>query len=208
MGSTGAEIWPTNEDPQHSEGPPQKDTSGAVRAYGKVSKEFLIGNGVRQGDVLAPTLFNLFFDAVVSMALERHQGNGLTILFNTSAELVGDRKQMREQFLIPDLEYADDMCLLSNSMDELEEMLLDLDQSCNQMGLSISARKTKILSITSNQQEFPRRVTLQSADEPVDVIEEFEYLGSVVTSSCELDREISTRIRKASDGFRSLCRTL
>ena len=37
----------------------QKDTSGAVRAYGKVSKEFAIGNGVRQGDVLAPTLFNL-----------------------------------------------------------------------------------------------------------------------------------------------------
>ena len=34
----------------------QKDTSGAVRAYGKVSKEFAIGNGVRQGDVLAPTV--------------------------------------------------------------------------------------------------------------------------------------------------------
>ena len=80
-----------------------RGTSGAVRAYGKVSKKFAIGNGVRQGDVLAPSLFNLFFDAVVSMALERHPENGLTILFNTNAELVGDRKQMREQFLIPTL---------------------------------------------------------------------------------------------------------
>ena len=44
---------------------------------------------------------------------------------------------------MPDVEYADNMCLLSNSMDELEEMLLDLDLSCNQMGLSISAQKTK-----------------------------------------------------------------
>ena len=121
---------------------------------------------------------------------------------------MGDRKQRRKQFLIPDLEYADDMCLLSNSMDELEEMLLYLDQSFNQIGLSISAQKTKILSITSDQQESPRRVALQSADEPVDAIEEFEYFGSVVTSSCELDREISTRIRKASNSFRSLCRTL
>ena len=50
--------------------------------------------------VLAPTLFNHFFDAVVSMALERHSGNGLAILFNTNAKLVGDRKKMREQFLI------------------------------------------------------------------------------------------------------------
>ena len=77
-----------------------RDTSGAVRPYGKVSKEFAIRNDVRQGDVLAPTLFNLFFDAVVSMALERNSGNGLTILFNTNAKLVGDRKQMRKQFLI------------------------------------------------------------------------------------------------------------
>ena len=38
---------------------------------------------------------------------------------------------MRDQTLIPDLEYADDMCLLSNSTDELEEMLLDLDWQPN-----------------------------------------------------------------------------
>ena len=31
-------------------------TSGAVRAYGRVSKEFTITTGARQGDVLAPTL--------------------------------------------------------------------------------------------------------------------------------------------------------
>ena len=51
-----------------------RDTGGDVRAYGKVSKEFPIKNGVRQGDVLAPILFNLFFDAVISMALARHPG--------------------------------------------------------------------------------------------------------------------------------------
>ena len=39
-------------------------TRGAVRAYGKVSEESDITTGVRQGDVFAPTLFNLFFDAI------------------------------------------------------------------------------------------------------------------------------------------------
>ena len=71
---------------------------------------------------------------LLNMSLQKHPGNGITILFNTKAELVGIRKQMRDETLIPDFEYADDMCLLSNSMDELEEMLLDLDLSCNQMG--------------------------------------------------------------------------
>lgn len=115
---------------------------------------------------------------------------------------------MRDGALISDLEYADDRCLLSNSMDELEEMLLDLDQGCSEMGLSISAQKTKILAVTNDLHDIPRRVTLQSVDELVEVVEEFEYLGSVVTSVCMLDREISVWICKASNSFRSLCKTL
>lgn len=60
-----------------------KDTGGAVRTYGKVSKLFWIGDGVRQGDVLAPMLFNLIFDAV-NMSLQKHPGewnDHLVILF-------------------------------------------------------------------------------------------------------------------------------
>ena len=37
-----------------------------VRVAGKLSAEFNIENGV-QGDVLAPVLFNLFFDALLSI---------------------------------------------------------------------------------------------------------------------------------------------
>ena len=59
-----------------------QDTSGAIHANDKVSEEFSIKNGVRQGDVLAPTLFNLFFDAVISMALVRHPDCGLKVMYN------------------------------------------------------------------------------------------------------------------------------
>ena len=52
-------------------------TSGAVRAYGRVSKEFAITTGVRQGDVLAPTLSNLFFDAVVTASMAHHPKYGI-----------------------------------------------------------------------------------------------------------------------------------
>lgn len=58
------------------------------------------------------------------------------------------------------------------------------------MGLSITAQKTKILAVTDDLHDVPRRIALQSADEPVEVVEEFEYLGSVVTSVCVLDKEI------------------
>ena len=65
-----------------------EDTRGAVCDYGKVSKEFSIKNGVCQGDVLAPTLFNLF-DTVISIAMTQHPDCVLKVLYNQEAELVG-----------------------------------------------------------------------------------------------------------------------
>ena len=99
-------------------------------------------------------------------------------------------------------------CLISDSMDELEEMLQNLDESCNEMDLTISTRKMKIMAVAQDQKQSPRQVQLQSADEPVDVVEEFEYFGSIVMSDCELDREINVQIRRASSSFRSLYRIL
>ena len=183
-----------------------RETQGAVRAYGKVSDMFSINNGVRQGDVLAPTLFNLFFDAVICMSLEKHPGHGITVLYHPEAELVGNRKQMNCQTLIPD--WSMQTCLVSHSADEPEEMLLEMDKSCNEMGLTISSQKTKIMAVTQDQVIKPGQVHLQLVDEPVDIVEEFEYLGSIVTANCELDREVNARIRKASSNFRSLCRIL
>ena len=78
------------------------------------------------------------------------------------------------QTLIPDLEYADDMYLISDSMDELEEMLQDLDENCNEMGLTISARGTKIMAVGAEQQhEAPREVQLQCAGEPVGIVKHY-----------------------------------
>ena len=166
-----------------------------MRAYGWVSGKFPIANGVQQGDLLAPTLFNLFLDTVICMALRKHPANGLTVLFNPEADLVGCRKQMHHRTQIPHLDYADDMCLISDSMDKLEEMLIDMDES--ETGLTISARKTKIMAVlptpqAGQQQEQPRQVQLQRTDDTVDVVEEFECLRSTVASDCRLDKEVST----------------
>ena len=112
------------------------------------------------------------------MALREHPANGLTALFNPEADLVGCRKQMRHRTQIPDLDYADDMCLVCDSMNKLEELLMDMDNSCSEMGLTISARKTKIMAVlptpqAGQQHEQPRQVQLQRTDDTVDIVEEF-----------------------------------
>ena len=52
---------------------------------------------------------------------------------------------MRSDVLIQDLEYADDMVIVSDSMDILEEVLWSVNDICSGAGLSISSKKTKIL---------------------------------------------------------------
>lgn len=93
------------------------------------------------------------------------------------------------QTLITDLEYADDMCLINDSMDKLEEMLQDLDENCNEMGLTISARKTKIMVVGAEQQA-PREVQLRHADEHVGIVDEFEYLGRPAEDKNKKEAEV------------------
>ena len=185
-------------------------TRSAVRAYGRVSGEFGITTGVRQGDVLAPTLFNLFFDSVIASTLAQYPHCGVRMLYHLGDELVGSRKIMRGSVLIQDLEYADDMALVSDSMDALEEVLRSLDAVCSGVGLSISSKKFKILAICPSISlgAPPRAVQLSLEEEPVAVVEEFEYLGSTISQDCTLDREISVRISKAARTFGSLYRVL
>ena len=102
-------------------------TMRAVRAYGKMSAEFDITTGVRHGDVLAPVLFNLFFDAVIAATLSEHPGAGMRMLYNPEGPLVWSRRKYGGEGNVQDLEYADDMALVRDSMEALEEMLRALN---------------------------------------------------------------------------------
>ena len=85
-----------------------------------------------------------------------------------------------------------------------------MEISCSEMGLTISSKKTKILAIrpVGRPTQSPRDVLLSLSDEPVSVVESFEYLGSTISADCILDKEVSSCISKASCSFNSLCRIL
>ena len=98
-----------------------EDSTAAVRAYGKTSDKFPVTCGVHQGCVLAPTLFNLYFDVAIHMALDKHrmEGKGIQVAYLHNVDLLGNWKTLKLETLVTDLKYADDMALLADNWSDL-----------------------------------------------------------------------------------------
>jgi len=168
----------------------QDHTSATVRSYGEISDPFSVSVGVEQVRVLAPTLFNLFFDAMIWLAIaDNHSGVRLSYLLD--ADLVGNRKKLTSDVSVSDLEYADDMALISDSFDVLTTLLESLDSTCCLMGLSINYKKTTLLSVLlKNSSQSPSPILLHLDCESIAVIPSFQYLGSIVSSDCTSDTDL------------------
>ena len=186
-----------------------ENSTAAVRAYGKLSDKFCVTSGVRQGCVLAPTLFKFYFDVAIRMALEEHrqQRSGIRVAYLLDADLVGNRRILKLETLVTDLEYADNMALLANNWSDLTVMLDSLSTCCKKLDLTISCKKTKSLAVLPPDDPASRNpvpLHLFPEGELIEVVWHFQYLGSIVQDNCGMDTEISSRICKASSSFQSL----
>ena len=88
-------------------------------------------------------------------------------------------------------------------------MMFSMESRCSDLGLTISCKKTKLLAVLPHstcQQPVP--VSLRSGANPIEVVHQFEYLGSVVSDDCSTAAEVDSRICKASQAFHSLSRVL
>ena len=93
---------------------------------------------------------------------------------------------MCEELPLHDLEYADDVALISDSMYALEEVIQAMEIGCSEMGLTISSKKTRILAVhpADKPSQPPGDVLLRPLDDSVSVVEEFKYLGSTIYTDC------------------------
>ena len=85
---------------------------------GTLSQEIAVDNGVKQGDILAPTLFSIYFAMLLSHAF-KDSGAGMAVKFKTSGKVFNLRrfntKSKSFECLIRELLYAGDADFLSHS---------------------------------------------------------------------------------------------
>jgi len=102
---------------------------------------------------------------------------------------------------LEDLDFANDLCLLSETHGDMQTKLEDFTNKAEKIGFIIIVKKTKALRInTSKTDPFTFR------GESIEDVGSFTYLGSVVARDGGAAQEVSQRIRKANGVFVQLYR--
>ena len=170
-----------------------------------LSEPFRIHNGVKQGCVLAPTLFSIFFSMMLKQALEdldneervhircRMDGS----VFNLR-RLQAHTKTMEKQ--IRDLLYAIDAALLAHTERALQRITSCFAEAAQLFGLVVSLKKTEVLYQPAPKEETPPpHITIGTTE--LKNTHRFTYLGSTMTSDAKLDCETDNRLAKANSAF-------
>ena len=98
--------------------------------------------------------------------------------------------------------YADDCALVAHAEQDLQRMLDCFSEASKLFGLTISLRETEVLHQPAPIHPLSPTITID--DKPLANVEHFKYLGSAISCDVSLDREIDTRISKASQVLGSL----
>ena len=137
--------------------------------------------GVLQGDTLAPYLFAIVVDYVMRKAISgREEELGFTIRPR--------RSRRNPSVNVTDLDFADDIALLSNEIHQAQELLKRVETEAAHVGLHVNAKKTQVMVF--NQDE-PSNITSIGGGK-IKEVDNFKYLGGWMKSS-----DIDIKIRKA-----------
>ena len=114
---------------------------------GTTSDTFDVTNGTKQGCVLAPLLFAIFFAAMLNYAFP-DKSYGVPLCYRYSGGLLNNQrfkaKTLTTITKILDLLYADDCALVTHSLIEMQEVADAFAFACQAFGLTISTKKTKL----------------------------------------------------------------
>ena len=140
-----------------------------VRGKDMESDWFNIETGVRQGDVLAPLLFIIYMDDCI-----REVGVG----------------ELGEETLV----YADDVAVVTDTVDRLQELVNIWNRGMSLKGMKINTGKgkTEFIAVSRREEEYEIRVGEQRIQQVVD----YKYLGTNINESNLQEREINKRISK------------
>lgn len=138
--------------------------------------------GVRQECVLSPILFNLYGEQIMRRALENWE-RGVK---------VGGQ-------IISNLRFADDTTLLAKNEQDIAELIERVERESRYYGLEINRSKTKVMIV-----DRANLLQLSGRLQGLEVVQDFIYLGSLISAEGGCERDIRRRIATAKGSLTRL----
>jgi hypothetical protein len=143
-----------------------------------VSNRFPINRGVRQGDTLSPKLFNAGLEQIFRQLDWDNKGISIN----------GER--------LNHLRFADDIVLISTNANEISDMLNQLNDKSKKLGMKINMKKTKVMFNGNATRE-----TIHLGLEEIETVDEYVYLGQLITPANDSMNEVKRRISAGWGAF-------
>ncbi|CAB1101598.1 unnamed protein product [Ectocarpus sp. CCAP 1310/34] len=166
-----------------------------------------------RGCNLAPLLFNLFFAAMLMVAMAEFDKDRKVmadmVKIGTQVEYTGKkgRSAGKKTTVVTDADalwavlYADDAAILSRSPESLKKMISVIVHVAGLFGLMVSEPKTEIMCMLPKGIE-ERPFTVSAAGQTYKQTDRFVYLGRTISADGKADREITSRSCRAWKCYR------
>ena len=158
-------------------------SSSCVINTRQTSDWFSFKTGVRQGCMMSGFLFIVAVDWIMR-STTKGKRTGIRWKFTTQLE---------------DLDYADDIALLSSKHQHMQEKTERLCQYARSIGLQINTNKTKVLRI-NNKETNPIKIRGKDVED----VDTFTYLGAIVYKQGGSTEDIKHRLSLARNAFTML----
>ena len=157
-----------------------------VKLEDGLTKSFLANQGVKQGCILSPLLFNIFLADLPTQLSGAHCNPVKIDDFNRSSCIA----------------WADDIVLLSESEGGLQCMLDKLSIYCKNNGMQINADKTKAMIFNRTGKYLKR--SFKCGNEKIFTTNSYKYLGFIITPSGELTSGLTDLKNRALKAYYKL----
>jgi len=141
---------------------------------GNRSEYFSVGNGIRQGGIASPVIFCMYLDVLIRK-LERER-----VGCNVGTKYFGC------------LAYADDLVLLSPSIQGLRKMLRTCEEYCDYYRLQFNATKSACVCFSRKRASVPPSLCLAGVS--MKWTEEVKHLGNII--NCDLNEQNEINVKR------------
>lgn len=149
-----------------------------VKYGGEESEEYEVNTGLRQGDALSPTLFNIALESAMRETLDR--ATGIKIGNDQQLVVAG---------------YADDVIIMAESEEDLKRTTSKLIEEGEKIGLMVSEEKTKHMIVMRHNHEIRH---MKVNNYIIERVANFKYLGININENADSQEEIRLRLVAAN----------